>query len=45
MRTVDTDVTPNLQKVAPDCRTLPPVSPPVSGDPTKFKPEMEKMPS
>lgn len=41
---VDADVAPNIEKVTPECWKLPPVSPPVPGDPSKFKPEMEKLP-
>jgi uncharacterized protein len=41
---VSADVTPNIQQTTPDCRTLPPISPPVTSDPAKFKPEMEKTP-
>jgi uncharacterized protein len=40
---VDADVTPNIEHVTPDCWKLPPVSPPVPGDPTKFKPELERI--
>ena len=43
-RQVDADVSPNIGKITPDCWTLPPVSPPVPGDPAKFKPEMETVP-
>jgi type 1 glutamine amidotransferase len=42
---VSADVTPNIQQATPDCWTLPPISPPVTSDPTKFKPDMEKLPS
>lgn len=42
--TVDADVTPNIERETPDCWTLPPVSPPVTSDPAKFKPEMETKP-
>jgi type 1 glutamine amidotransferase len=38
---VTADVTPNIEQVTPDCWKLPPVSPPVPGDPAKFKPQME----
>jgi type 1 glutamine amidotransferase len=43
-RKIDADVPPNIEQVTPNCRQLPPVSPPVHGDPAKFKPEMEAMP-
>ena len=38
---VDADVTPNVEKVTPDCWKLPPVSAPVSSDPSKYKPSQE----
>ena len=34
---VDADVSPNIEKVTPECWTLPPISGPVSGDPNKKK--------
>lgn len=41
---VDADVTPNIERVTPECWKLPPVSPSVPGDPSMFKPSMEEMP-
>jgi uncharacterized protein len=41
---VEADVTPNIESVTPDAWKLPPVSPPVPSDPTKFKPSMETDP-
>jgi type 1 glutamine amidotransferase len=38
----DADITPNIEKVTPECWTLPPVSAPVASDPAKYKPEQEK---
>ena len=35
------DVSPNIEKVTPDCWTLPPVSAPVAGDPAKYDPTKE----
>jgi type 1 glutamine amidotransferase len=43
-RTVDADVTPNIEKVTPDCWTMPPVSGPVASDPAKYNPAKEKVP-
>ncbi len=43
--TVDADVTPNIERATPECWTLPPVSPPVPSDPTKFKASMETDPA
>jgi type 1 glutamine amidotransferase len=42
-RTVDADVTPNIEKVTPDCWTMPPVSGPVASDPAKYNPAKEKV--
>ena len=44
-RTVDADVTPNIEQVTPDCWTLPPLSAPVASDPSKYNPQKEKVTS
>ena len=41
---VDADVTPNIEKVTPDCWKLPPISAPVASDPAKYRPEKELVP-
>jgi uncharacterized protein len=38
---VNADVTPNIKQVTPDCWKLPPVSAPVSSDPSKYDPKKE----
>jgi len=38
---VDADITPNIEQVAPDCWTVPPVSNPVASDPAKYNPKKE----
>jgi uncharacterized protein len=40
---VEASVEPNIERVTPDCWTLPPVSAPVASDPAKYNPEKEKV--
>jgi len=42
-RTIDADVTPNVEQVTPKCWELPPVSAPVASDPAKYNPKKELM--
>lgn len=41
---VEADVSPNIEKVTPDCWKMPPVSAPVASDPAKYRPEKEPVP-